>query len=128
MRAALQKFSSHSTIRIAVIARKIASTRATSEVLNMPSIISLFTSYIFAYKSGLVTNFRTLEGFRSTEGSKGIDVAAFQVFFPTLTSTVHKEEEDYTAQQFFSELGGAAGLVLGISLISIISNGSEYRF
>ncbi|CBY08109.1 unnamed protein product [Oikopleura dioica] len=71
---------------------------------------------------------KTLEGFRSTEGSKGIDVAAFQVFFPTLTSTVHKEEEDYTAQQFFSELGGAAGLVLGISLISIISNGSEYRF
>jgi hypothetical protein len=38
---------------------------------------------------------------------------------------VHKEEEDYTAQQFFSELGGAAGLVLGISLISIISKGSE---
>ncbi|CAG5109902.1 Oidioi.mRNA.OKI2018_I69.chr2.g4371.t1.cds [Oikopleura dioica] len=63
---------------------------------------------------------KTLEGFRSQEGSKGIDVAAFQVFFPTLTSTVHKEEEDYTAQQFFSELGGAAGLVLGISLISII--------
>ena len=31
--------------------------------------------------------------------------------------------EDYTAQQFFSELGGAAGLVLGISLISIIRNG-----
>ena len=30
------------------------------------------------------------------------------------------KREDYDTNQFFSELGGAAGLVLGISLISIV--------
>ena len=34
--------------------------------------------------------------------------------------TVHHQKLDYTIDQLFSELGGAAGLVLGLSLITIV--------
>ena len=43
-----------------------------------------------------------------------------KVFFPELEMTVHHQKLDYTADQLFSELGGAAGLVLGLSLITIV--------
>ena len=43
-----------------------------------------------------------------------------KIFFPTLGVTLHREREDYSMTQFVSELGGAAGLFLGISLISVI--------
>lgn len=33
---------------------------------------------------------------------------------------MHNEREDITPQQYVSELGGAAGLFLGVSLISVI--------
>ena len=63
-----------------------------------------------------------------------IDIAAFQVYFPSLEITIHRQRFDYTIDQvakasehviiwlfqLFSELGGAAGLVLGISLITIV--------
>ena len=42
------------------------------------------------------------------------------MYFPQLAITKHLQREDYTFNQFFSELGGAAGLVLGVSLISIV--------
>ena len=41
------------------------------------------------------------------------------MYFPQLAITKHLQREDYTFNQFFSELSGAAGLVL-ISLISIV--------
>ena len=44
----------------------------------------------------------------------------FQLYFPTLAITQHRQQEDYSSNQFVSELGGAAGLVLGVSLVSII--------
>ena len=34
--------------------------------------------------------------------------------------TVHRQRYDYTTAQFVSEIGGAAGLVLGASVISIV--------
>ena len=57
--------------------------------------------------------YRTLEKFSLSTGNQGIDIAAFQVYFPALEQTVHKQRFDYTIDQLFSELGGAAGLVLG---------------
>ena len=43
-----------------------------------------------------------------------------KIFFPTLGVTVHRQRYDYTTAQFVSEIGGAAGLVLGASVISIV--------
>ncbi|CAG5077834.1 Oidioi.mRNA.OKI2018_I69.PAR.g8823.t1.cds [Oikopleura dioica] len=48
------------------------------------------------------------------------EIGAFQIFFPSLDVTLHREREDYSTTQFVSELGGAAGLFLGVSLISVI--------
>jgi len=64
--------------------------------------------------------YRTLDKYSQSTGNTGIDIAAFQVFFPELEMTVHHQKLDYTADQLFSELGGAAGLVLGLSLITIV--------
>ena len=44
----------------------------------------------------------------------------FQIFFPSLGVTVHRQRYDYSASQFVSEIGGAAGLVVGASVISIV--------
>ena len=44
----------------------------------------------------------------------------FKLYFPSLAITQHRQQEDYSSNQFVSELGGAAGLVLGVSLVSII--------
>ena len=51
-----------------------------------------------------------------------------QLYFPSLATTVHKQLEDYSTHQFVSELGGAAGIVLGVSLFTIIksTNASFY--
>ena len=49
-----------------------------------------------------------------------VEIGAFQIFFPSLDVTLHREREDYSTTQFVSELGGAAGLFLGVSLISVI--------
>ena len=49
-----------------------------------------------------------------------VEIGAFQIFFPSLNVTLHREREDYSTTQFVSELGGAAGLFLGVSLISVI--------
>ena len=57
---------------------------------------------------------------KGTTGNMDIDIAAFQLYFPTLAITQHRQQEDYSSNQFVSELGGAAGLVLGVSLVSII--------
>ena len=95
--------------------------------------------------------YRTLQKFSLSTGKQGkissqknrmkteinpsdIDIAAFQVYFPSLEITIHRQRFDYTIDQvakptykaielffkLFSELGGAAGLVLGISLITIV--------
>ena len=34
--------------------------------------------------------------------------------------TIHQQSLDYTIDQLFSELGGAAGLVMGTSLVTIV--------
>ena len=45
-----------------------------------------------------------------------------KLYFPSLATTVHKQLEDYSTHQFVSELGGAAGIVLGVSLFTIIKS------
>ena len=78
--------------------------------------------------------YRTLEKFSQSTGNQDIDIAAFQVifkneprnqsifqlYFPSLAITVHNQIDDYTTNQFVSELGGAAGIVLGVSLYTIV--------
>ena len=79
--------------------------------------------------------YRTIEKFVDQTGNNDIDIAAFQVtpstpkighkitfkiFFPSLGVTVHRQRYDYSASQFVSEIGGAAGLVVGASVISIV--------
>ena len=61
---------------------------------------------------------KTITGQR--DSNCDIDIAAFQLYFPSLAITVHKQLEDYSTHQFVSELGGAAGIVLGVSLFTII--------
>ena len=46
----------------------------------------------------------------------------FQLYFPSLAITVHNQIDDYTTNQFVSELGGAAGIVLGVSLYTIVKS------
>ena len=45
---------------------------------------------------------------------------SFKLYFPSLAITVHNQIDDYTTNQFVSELGGAAGIVLGVSLYTIV--------
>ena len=80
--------------------------------------------------------YRTLEKFSQSTGNQDIDIAAFQVenlitifdlsifqlYFPSLAITVHNQIDDYTTNQFVSELGGAAGIVLGVSLYTIVKS------
>ena len=61
-----------------------------------------------------------LSRFHSRFYRHSLQTSKFQIFFPTLDVTVHREREDITSQQFVSELGGAAGLFLGVSLISVV--------
>ena len=92
-------------------------------------------------KQGIIS-FWTLKGKLLRKiyvNNSDIDIAAFQVYFPSLEITIHRQRFDYTIDQvfistsigklttqanwlfqLFSELGGAAGLVLGISLITIV--------
>ena len=51
-----------------------------------------------------------------------------KLYFPSLATTVHKQLEDYSTHQFVSELGGAAGIVLGVSLFTIIKSKTEISF
>ncbi|CAG5112683.1 Oidioi.mRNA.OKI2018_I69.chr2.g6871.t1.cds [Oikopleura dioica] len=64
--------------------------------------------------------YRTLAKYSVSQGAHGIDIAAFQIFFPQLVITKRHQRNEYNLSQFFSELGGSTGLVLGISFLSII--------
>ena len=62
--------------------------------------------------------YRTIRKFVTATGSNDIDIAGFQISFPSMGVAVQRQRHDYTPSQFVSEIGGAAGLVLGASGIS----------
>ena len=59
--------------------------------------------------------YRTIRKFVTATGSNDIDIAGFQISFPSMGVAVQRQRHDYTPSQFVSEIGGAAGLVLGAS-------------
>ena len=89
-----------------------------TEMSNMENIMSRFTGKYSRSISLQIT--RTLEKYHLATGSPSIDIAAFQVFYPQLAITKRIQRNEYNLSQFFSELGGSTGLVLGISLLSIV--------
>ncbi|CBY40809.1 unnamed protein product, partial [Oikopleura dioica] len=48
------------------------------------------------------------------------NMSAAVVYLAEVRGTVHEEVPDYGSEQFLSDVGGAAGLVLGMSLTSVI--------
>lgn len=108
-----------------------------TETLNMENITNQFIGRCknFLYPLANKVEFQVKKIRMNTEiNPSDIDIAAFQVYFPSLEITIHRQRFDYTIDQvakptykaselifkLFSELGGAAGLVLGISLITIV--------
>ena len=53
-------------------------------------------------------------------GSVVQNMSAVVVYLPEVNKVTHLEVAEYTIEQFLSDVGGAAGLVLGVSLATLV--------
>lgn len=95
------------------------------EMSNMENIMNPFIERWKNFHNQLEIKILILLHSRQTilrQTIKLLNRPTFQLYFPSLAITVHNQIDDYTTNQFVSELGGAAGIVLGVSLYTIVKS------
>ena len=70
-------------------------------------------------KGSIWTNFREKTA-NLLKNFPDIALASVRISLPESQEYVHEEKEDYGMSRYLSDVGGAMGLVLGVSLVSFI--------
>ena len=65
-------------------------------------------------------NYKDAEVILKQAGSVVQNMSAVVVYLPEVNKVTHLEVAEYTIEQFLSDVGGAAGLFIGMSLATVI--------